>query len=160
MESLLEKESVKRVQDFISKFDPKLKVLILDATARTAKNAAESLGCKVGEIVKSLVFRADADFLICLVAGDKKCSLNKLKKILKKNDVCMANAKEVKLKTGFSIGGVSPVGHITNLDILIDKSLSRFQYVFAAAGHPNCVFKIRYDQLIQITKGFEKDISE
>ena len=134
--------------------------MILDTTARTAKDAAESLGCKVGEIVKSLVFRAENTFLICLVAGDKRCSLNKLKKILQKTDICMANADEVKANTGFSIGGVAPVAHITNLDILIDKSLNRFQYIFAAAGHPNCVFKIGYNQLIKITKGTEKEISE
>ena len=84
MENILEKEPVKRVQEFITQFDSSLKVLILDTSARTAKDAAESLGCKVGEIVKSLVFRAENVFLICLVAGDKKCSLNKLKKILKK----------------------------------------------------------------------------
>ena len=72
----------------------------------------------------------------------------------------MANADEVKVNTGFSIGGVAPVAHITNLDILIDKSLSRFQHIFAAGGHPNCVFKINYKQLIKITNGFEKEISE
>ena len=72
----------------------------------------------------------------------------------------MANADEVKTNTGFSIGGVSPVAHITNLDVLVDKSLSRFHFVFAAAGHPNCVFKIAYDQLIKITNGSEKEISE
>ena len=79
MEDFLKKEAVKRVQEFITKFDPKLKVLVLDTTARTAKDAAESLGCEVGAIVKSLVFRTDDTFLICLVAGDKRCSLNKLK---------------------------------------------------------------------------------
>ena len=84
MENLLNKEPVKRVQDFIAQFDPELKVLSLDTTARTAKDAAESLACEVGAIVKSLVFRADDTFLICLVAGDKRCSLNKLKKIIKK----------------------------------------------------------------------------
>ena len=78
MENILEKEPVKRVQDFITQFDSKLKVLTLDTTARTAKDAAESLSCEVGAIVKSLVFRADNTFLICLVAGDKRCSLNKL----------------------------------------------------------------------------------
>ena len=72
----------------------------------------------------------------------------------------MANAEEVKKNTGFSIGGVAPVAYITNLDVFIDKSLSRFQYVFAAAGHPNCVFKITYGQLIKITNGSEKEISE
>ena len=160
MEDLLNKEPVKRVKEFITKFDTKLNILVLDTSARTAKDAANSLQCKVGAIVKSLLFRADSSFLICLIAGDKRCSLNKLKKILQKKDVSMANTDEVKTNTGFSIGGVSPVAHITNLDVLVDKSLSRFQFVFAAAGHPNCVFKITYDQLIKITNGSEKEISE
>ena len=160
MEDFLNKESVKRVKEFISKFDSTLNILVLDTTARTAKDAANSLQCEVGAIVKSLLFRAESSFLICLIAGDKRCSLNKLKKILQKKDVSMANADEVKTNTGFSIGGVSPVAHITNLDVLVDKSLSRFQFVFAAAGHPNCVFKITYDQLIKITNGSEKEISE
>ena len=126
MSELLNKESVKRVQEFIKKFDPNLKILVLDTTARTAKDAANSLKCELGAIVKSLVFRAESDFLICLVAGDKRCSLNKLKKILDKKDVSMANADEVKINTGFSIGGVAPVGHLKKLNILIDSSLSRF----------------------------------
>ena len=159
MENLLNKESVNRVQEFIEKFDNKLKVLVLDTTARTANDAANSLKCEVGAIVKSLLLRTDNSFLICLIAGDRRCSLNKLKKILQKKDVSMANAEEVKENTGFSIGGVAPVAHIKNLDILIDKSLSRFQYVFGAAGHPNCVFRITYNQLIKITNGSEKEIS-
>ena len=158
MENLLNKEPVKRVQEFINQFDPKLKVLVLDTTARTAKDAAESLGSEVGAIVKSLVFRTDDTFLICLVAGDKRCSLNKLKKVINKKDVCMANADEVKTNTGFSIGGVAPVAHLKQLNILIDKSLSRFQNVFAAAGHPNSIFKIEYYQLVQMTKGEVKEI--
>ena len=72
----------------------------------------------------------------------------------------MADANEVKKNTGFSIGGVAPVAHTLSLDILIDKSLSRFPHIFAAAGHPNCVFKITYDELIGITKGSEKEITE
>ena len=158
MSELLNKESVKRVQEFIKKFDPNLKILVLDTTPRTAKDAANSLKCELGAIVKSLVFRAENDFLICLVAGDKRCSLNKLKKILDKKDVSMANADEVKVNTGFSIGGVAPVGHLKKLNILIDKSLSRFQYIYAAAGHPDCVFKITYSELIKLTKGLEKEI--
>ena len=160
MEDLLNKGPVKKVNEFIKKFDPKLEVLVLDTTARTAQDAANSLKCEVGAIVKSLLFRAENSFLICLIAGDKRCSLNKLKKILQKKDVSMANADEVKKNTGFSIGGVAPVAHATSLDILIDKSLNRFPYIFAAAGHPNCVFKITYDDLIKITKGHEKEISE
>ena len=160
MENLLNKEAVKRVHEFIAQFDPKLKVLSLNTTARTAKDAAESLGCEVGAIVKSLVFRADDTFLICLVAGDKRCSLNKLKKVISKKDVCMANADEVKTNTGFSIGGVAPIAHLKKLNILIDQSLGRFQSVFAAAGHPNSIFKIEYSQLVQMTKGEVKEIIE
>ena len=160
MENLLSKEPVKRVQEFITQFDSKLKILTLDTTARTAKDAAESLDCEVGAIVKSLVFRADDTFLICLVAGDKRCSLNKLKKVIDKKDVCMANADEVKSNTGFSIGGVAPVAHLKKLNILIDQSLGRFQSVFAAAGHPNSIFKIEYDKLVQMTKGEVKEIIE
>ena len=160
MENLLNKEPVKRVQEFIKKFDPKLEIIVLDTTARTAKDAANSLKCEVGAIVKSLLFKTERSFLICLIAGDRRCSLNKLKKILNKKDVSMANAEEVKKNTGFSIGGVAPVAHSLNLDILIDKSLSRFPYIFAAAGHPNCVFKITYNELIKITNGSEKEISE
>ena len=160
MEELLDKEAVKRVKEFIAKFDSKLKILVLESTARTAEDAANSLKCEVGAIVKSLLFRANDTFLICLIAGDKRCSLNKLKKILDKKDVSMANVDEVKKNTGFSIGGVAPVAHLLNLDILVDKSLNRFDYIYAAAGHPNCVFKISYNELLKITKGLEKEISE
>ena len=160
MKDLLNKEAVQRVKESIVKFDPKLNILVLSSTARTAKDAANSLNCEVGAIVKSLLFKAEGSFLICLIAGDRRCSLNKLKKILLKKDVSMANADEVKQNTGFSIGGVSPVAHKLNLDILVDKSLSRFSYIFAAAGHPNCVFKITYSELIKITNGSEKEISD
>ncbi len=160
MENLLNKEAVKRVKEFIKKFDPKLEILVLDTTARTAQDAANSLNCEVGAIVKSLLFKADGNFLICLIPGDRRCSLNKLKKFLGKKDVSMSNAEEVKMNTGFSIGGVSPVAHIKKLNILIDKSLSRFKNIYAAAGHPNCVFKIQYNQLVKITSGSETEISE
>jgi len=160
MENLLNSKSVKRVEKFITNFDNKLKITVLETTARTAKDAAYSLKCEVGAIVKSLLFRADSDFLICLVSGDKRCSLNKLKKIINKKDVSMATAEEVKTITGFSIGGVAPVAHTKKLDILIDISLNRFEHVFAAAGHPNTIFKISYRRLIEITNGSEKEISE
>ena len=114
MENLLNKEPVKRVQEFIKKFNPEMKILVLDTTARTANDAANSLKCEVGAIVKSLLFKAEENFLICLIAGDRRCSLNKLKKLLQKKDVSMANAEEVKANTGFSIGGVSPVAHISH----------------------------------------------
>ena len=160
MENLLNKEPVKKVQKFIKQFNSNLEVIVLDTTARTAKDAANSLKCEVGAIVKSLLFRTENSFLICLIAGDRRCSLNKLKKILQKKDVSMANAEQVKNQTGFSIGGVAPIAHLKKLNILIDKSLGRFQSVFAAAGHPNSIFKIKYNQLVQMTKGEVKEITE
>ena len=160
MNELLNKEPVKRVEEFLKKFDPNLKIMVLDTTARTAKDAANSLKCELGAIVKSLVFRTENDFLICLVAGDKRCSLNKLKKFLNKKDVSMANADQVKENTGFSIGGVAPTGHLKKLNIIVDKSLSRFKYVYGAAGHPDCVFKITYSELIKLTAGVEREIIE
>jgi Cys-tRNA(Pro) deacylase len=160
MENVLDKESVKRVDKDLKAFDPKLKVEVLNSSARTAIDAANSLKCEVGAIVKSLLLRADDGYVLCLVSGDKKCSLNKVKKITGKKDVCMANADDVKKETGFTIGGVSPVGLTSNLEIMIDDQLNRFQDIFAAAGHPNAVFKIDFKNLNKITKGVIVDISE
>ena len=160
MNNILNKKPVKRVEEFINKFDPRLKIFLLDTTARTAKEASSSLRCETGSIVKTLLIKVDKLFLICLIAGDRRCSLNTLKRIFKKNDVYMANAEEVKKNTGFSIGGVAPVAHITKLNTLIDKSLNRFKEIYVAAGHPSCVFKISYSQLVKITNGLEKEISE
>ena len=81
MSELLNKETVKRVKESLNKFDTNLKIIVLDSTARSAKEAANSLKCELGAIIKSLVFRAESDFMICLISGDKRCSLNKLKKI-------------------------------------------------------------------------------
>ncbi len=160
MEEIINKEPVQRVIKALEVFDKNLKVQILQETARTAKDAANALNCEEGAIVKSLVFRAETKFLICLVSGDKRCSLNKLKKVISKKDVSMASADEVKAQTGFTIGGVSPVGHINELDIIIDKTLERFQIVYAAAGHPNSVFNIGFSKLKDLTKGRIEDITE
>ena len=160
MENVLNKESVKRVDKALKAFDLKLKVEVLTSSARTAIDAANSLKCEVGAIVKSLLLKADDGFVLCLVSGDKKCSLNKIKKITGKKDVCMANAEDVKQQTGFTIGGVSPIGLTNNLEIMIDNKLNRFQDIFAAAGHPNVVFKIDFKNLKEITKGVILDISE
>ena len=158
--TLLNKEPVQRVERLLKEFDPTLSVKNLQTSARTAIDAASSLKCEVGAIVKSLLLKADDGFVLCLVSGDKKCSLNKVKKITGKKDVCMANADDVKKQTGFTIGGVSPVGLINKLEIFIDDKLNRFQDIFAAAGHPNAVFKIDLNSLNKITKGKIMDISE
>ena len=158
--SILEKEPVKRVEKFLKEFDKNLNVTLLSTSARTALEAAKSLNCEVGAIVKSLLFRAENTFILCLVAGDKKGSLNKIKKITNIKDISMASADEVKDVTGFTIGGVSPIGHLKKINIYIDSSLERFDNLYAAAGHPNCVFKIDYFNLQKITQGLIKEISE
>ena len=158
--SLLDKEPVKRAEKFLKDFNQSLEVIILDNSARTAQDAAKALDCNVGAIVKSLLFRAGDDFILCLVAGDKRCSLNKLKKFKDKKDISMASPEEVKTQTGYTIGGVSPIGHLNKIEIIIDKSLKRFNQLFAAAGHPNCVFKINFINIQKITNGKVEDIIE
>ena len=158
--TLLDKEPVKRVERLLKEFDQKQSVIILDTSARTALEAASSLRCEVGAIVKSLLFRTENTFTLCLVAGDRKASLNKIKKTLNIKDASMASADEVKNVTGYTIGGVSPVGHLNKINILIDNSLERFTFLFAAAGHPNCVFKTNFTDLQKITNGSIKEISE
>ena len=160
MEDLLNKEPVKRVSQKLKEFDESLKVIVLDSSARTAQDAADSLNTEVGSIIKSLFLRTKNSFLLCLVAGDRRCSLNKIKKILGEKDVSMGYADQVKQVTGFTIGGVSPVGHLKPIKIYIDQSLSRFENIFGAAGHPNCVFKINFIDLQKITSGKVMDIVE
>ncbi len=158
--SLLNKEPVKRAEKALKEFDETLSVTELENTARTAVDAAKSLNCEVGAIVKSLLFKNGDNFFLCLVSGDKRCSLNKLKKFFNSKDLSMASPNDVKEQTGYTIGGVSPIGHTNSLQILVDSSLNRFKDLFAAAGHPNCIFKINFDDLIKITNGSIEDIIE
>ena len=160
MNSILNKEPVLRAEKSLKQFNPNLNVIVLEQTARTAKDAATALGCKVGAIVKSLLFRADESFVLCLVSGDKRCSLNKLKKILDKKDISMASPEDVKKVTGYTIGGVSPTGHLIKIKIFIDETLNRFSSIFAAAGHPNAVFEIDFENLKALTSGEIKEITE
>ena len=158
--SALNKEAVKRAKEALKKFNSEIKVIELEQTARTANDAANSLNTEVGSIVKSLLFRNEGNFFLCLVSGDKRCSLNKLKKIFNSKDLSMASPDEVKDQTGYTIGGVSPVGHKNKLEILVDESLNRFKNLYAAAGHPNCIFKISFVELLNLTNGVVKDIVE
>ena len=158
--SILDKEAVKRVEKVLKDFNSKLNIILLDTSARTALEAASSLNCEVGAIVKSLLFKTQNTYTLCLIAGDKKASLNKIKKTLNIKDASMASADEVKNITGFTIGGVSPIGHLKKINIYIDNSLERFDDLYAAAGHPNCVFKINFSELQRITSGSIEEIAE
>ena len=152
-ENLLEKKTVNNVLNFLQNFDPNLSLISLETTARTAKDAANSLNVEVGAIVKSLVFRPSNKnfYYLCLVSGDKFVSLNKLS-IYLNDEVKKASANEVKIQTGYSIGGVPPVAHIKPpTQVLIDINLKRFNKIYAAAGHPFVVFGIDFEQICQIT---------
>ncbi len=158
--SLLQKKTVIRVKKKLTEFDPNIRVISLENSARTASEAASSLNCEVGAIVKSLLFKTEKNFTLFLIAGDKRASLNKIKKNLMIKDVSMASAEDVKDVTGFTIGGVSPIGHLKEINVYIDKSLERFEKLYAAAGHPNCVFEINFNNLQKITKGSLSEIVE
>ena len=160
MNSILNKEPVKRAEKSIKQFNSEMEVIALDNSAKTAIEAASSLHCEVGAIVKSLLFKTEDTFTLLLVSGDKKASLNKIKKTLNIKDALMASPNEVKNITGYTIGGVSPVGHLNKVEILIDESLSRFENLYAAAGHPNCVFKTNFEDLKKITHGSTEDITQ
>jgi Cys-tRNA(Pro) deacylase len=157
--SLLDKEPVQRVDKILKEFNQSLEIIILKNSAKT-EQAAEALSCNVGAIIKSLLFKNENGFTLCLVSGDKRCSLKNLKKIKNQKDISMASPEEVKTQTGYTIGGVSPVGHLKAMDIYIDKSLKRFKDLYAAAGHPNCVFKINLEDLIKLTNGKFEEIIE
>ncbi len=160
MNSIQTKETVKRVEAALKKFDENLNIVFLEQSAKTALDAATALGCNVGAIVKSLLFRTELNYILCLVAGDKRCSLKKLKIFLGLKNISMASPDEVKNITGYTIGGVSPIGHLNKIQTYIDNSLERFDNIYAAAGHPNCVFKISFIDLQKITNGQVKNIIE
>jgi prolyl-tRNA editing enzyme YbaK/EbsC (Cys-tRNA(Pro) deacylase) len=154
-ESLLEKKTVKTVLNYLQNFDSSLSPICLDTTARTAKDAAKSLEVEVGSIVKSLVFKSLKKnlYYLCLVSGDKFISVEKLSLIID-DEIEKASADQTKNYTGYSIGGVPPVGHSNApTQIFIDSNLQRFKKIYAAAGHPYVVFGITFDQICKITNG-------
>ncbi len=155
MSKLLERKSVVKVKEYLEYIDSSINLIVLDETARTAKDAASSLNKEVGAIVKSLLFKNNEtnDYYLCLISGDKYADTNKISKLVNK-EIEKANADECKEFTGFSIGGVSPVAH-DNIPtkIFIDENLNRYEMIYAAAGHPYVVFGISYDKLCEITKG-------
>ncbi len=125
--------------------------VFLDVAARTAQEAADALGIRVGQIAKSVVFRrkADAAAVLVVTAGDRRVDEKKVTALV--GPVGRADAEFVKASTGFTIGGVSPVGHAIKPVMLIDRELFRFDEIWAAAGHPNGVFRLSPDELARLT---------
>ena len=155
MTNLLEKKNVIKVKSLLKKFDKNLNLIVLDQTARTAKEAANSLNTLEGAIIKSLLFKNELlnDFYLCLVSGDKYVSVSKLSTLIGAN-IIKASANECKKFTGYSIGGVAPIGHINKpKQIFVDENLNKYDQIYAAAGHPYVVFGIDFNKLCLITNG-------
>ena len=156
------KKTVKTVLNYLQNFDPNFSPICLDTTARTAKDAAKSLKVEIGSIVKSLVFKSLKKnlYYLCLVSGDKFISVKKLSSIID-DEIEKASADQTKNFTGYSIGGVPPIGHTNSpTQIFIDSNLKRFEKIYAAAGHPYVVFGITFEQICQITNGNVIDFVE
>ncbi|EKV32695.1 YbaK/prolyl-tRNA synthetase associated region [Caenispirillum salinarum AK4] len=153
-DSGIDSPAVRRVRAALADLGAPHEVVALSASARTAAEAAESLGVPLGAIVKSLVFLAGGEPVMALVAGDRRCVPEALPEVLgMAGPVEKADAEAVRAATGFTIGGVAPVAHATVLPIAIDASLGRFEAVYAAAGHPYCVFRTSLDELRRMTPG-------
>ena len=125
-----------------------VEVVMVPDSARTAGEAATAVGCEVGQIVKSLVFMRDAEPVMVLCAGDRRVAAERL-------GLRPANADEARAATGFSIGGIPPLGHDRPLETLLDESLRRFATVWCAAGTPHAVFEADTNALIRAIAGGE-----
>lgn len=144
-------EAFRRVRDALAKSGHPHAPRWLAVAARTSQEAAEALGVQVGQIAKSVIFRRTSDDSAVLVvtSGDQRVDEGKVSALV--GPLARADARFVKLKTGFSIGGVAPVAHAAPPLMLIDDELFRFNEIWAAAGHPNGVFKLSPDELVALT---------
>ncbi|QIL83279.1 YbaK/EbsC family protein [Diaphorobacter sp. HDW4A] len=144
-------EGVRRVAEVLQSKGHAHGPVMLDNSARTAQEAADALGITVGQIAKSIIFRRKSDDAAVLVitSGDRRVDEKKVDAIVGKTG--RADADFVKAKTGFTIGGVSPVAHANKPVTLIDRELFRFDVIWAAAGHPNGVFQLAPHDLEKLT---------
>jgi prolyl-tRNA editing enzyme YbaK/EbsC (Cys-tRNA(Pro) deacylase) len=155
---VLDNDSVKRVQAALTEAGSSARVVALAATARSAEDAARSIGTELGSIVKSLVFVVGDRPVMALVSGDRRCREKALPGALGiEGRVKRADADAVRAATGFSIGGVAPIGLVGPIPVVIDAGLERFATVYAAAGHPHCVFATTVAELIRLTDGIVSD---
>ena len=151
---ILDRDSVKRVRQTLVDAGVGDKVIELSESARTAQQAAEALGVDQGAIVKSLVFTVGTRYVMALVAGDHQCREDQLPRIFNlEGQVVRPPADLVRAVTGFSIGGVAPVGLVSKLPVAIDASLKRFDKIYPAAGHPNALFDTTITELKALTGG-------
>ncbi len=148
-----------RVQAALDALHLDVQVVRVPGSAKTAVQAAESVGCEVGAIVKSMVFVAGAQPVVVLCPGDRRVDTAKLAALLHVESVGMAPAEMVRAATGYAIGGVPPLGHATPLAIYMDRALLRWPTVYAAAGAPDALFPIAPDRLQTVTDALVVDVT-
>lgn len=133
--------TARRLRERLDELGLEIDVVMLDDSARTAKEAAAAVNCDVGQIVKSLVFIRGERPVMVLCAGDRRVDADRLA-------LRPATAEQARAATGFSIGGIPPLGHATPMETLVDVSLKRFETVWCAAGTPHAVFEVETEALI------------
>jgi len=148
------KKAAKTVQDLIYKYGLNCEVHEFESGTRTAIDAANSIGCAVGQISKSLIFRSSSNNPILILASGPNRVDEKLMSLHINESIEKADADFTRKITGFAIGGIPPIGHLTQIkSIFIDKDLLQYDDVWAAAGTPNTVFNIKIKDLIKMTEG-------
>jgi prolyl-tRNA editing enzyme YbaK/EbsC (Cys-tRNA(Pro) deacylase) len=152
MEGVLEKAAVKRVIAALIDKNIKGQVHVLSDSARTAQEAANALGIEVGQIASSLIFKLkDGSPLLIITSGRHRVDTDLVARTLGVEKLDRVDADYVKEKSGFSIGGVAPIGWVSPATILIDLALNDYEVVWAAAGHPHAVYPTSFAELVTCT---------
>jgi len=152
MEGIIEKAAVKRVIAALAEHGLTGEVNVLSDSARTAQEAASALGIEVGQIASSLIFKLpDGSPLLVITSGRHRVDTDLVAKNLGVEKLGRVDADYVKEKSGFSIGGVAPIGWVSPATILIDQALNDYEVVWAAAGHPHAVYPTTFAELLECT---------
>jgi prolyl-tRNA editing enzyme YbaK/EbsC (Cys-tRNA(Pro) deacylase) len=154
MDAVLEKSAVKRVQQVLISNGASGQIKVLTDSARSAAEAAAALGIEVGQIASSIIFKLpDQSPLLVITSGRHRVDTELVAKQLGEDKLDRVDADYVKEKSGFSIGGVAPIGWINQPNIvIIDQALNDYEVVWAAAGHPHAVFPTTYSELLKYTR--------
>ncbi|HOJ92992.1 MAG TPA: YbaK/EbsC family protein [Dictyoglomaceae bacterium] len=148
------KTDTNKIKEILEKFSVQAEILEFSESTKTSEEAAKAIGCSVGQIAKSIIFKGKTSEkpILVIASGLNRVNEKKLAEIIGE-EIEKANANFVREKTGFVIGGVPPFGHKEKILTFIDEDLMKYEFIWAAAGTPNSVFKIKPEELVKITKG-------
>jgi prolyl-tRNA editing enzyme YbaK/EbsC (Cys-tRNA(Pro) deacylase) len=152
--------AVDRFREEASRLGLSLKILEFPEGTRTAAEAAQAVGCHIGQIVKSLVFMADGNPVLALTSGQNRVDPSALARLMDAGSVRRANPEEAREATGFAIGGTPPFGHARPLEVFVDRDLLEYDVLWAAAGTPKAVFALSPQDLLEASGGTLADIRE